>query len=89
MIRLLLFGAVLFAGSVGAFFLYIPFLPTVAVAVILLGLALMFLIGANVGGNHVLRRRLIELRARRLRLRRNAQGDDVKAPPALTAALDE
>ncbi len=88
MIRLLVFGAALLAGSIGAFFLYIPFLPVASVVVILLGLALTFLIGARVGGTRVLRLRLIELRARRLRRRRNSRGE-IKAPPALAASPDE
>jgi hypothetical protein len=88
MIRLLLVGAVLLVGSIGAFFLYIPFLPVASVVVILLGLALTFLIGARVGGTRVLRSRLVELRARRLRRRRNSPRD-VKAPPALAAPSHE
>ena len=88
MIRLLLFGAALLVSSIGAFFLYIPFLPIASVVVILLGMGLTFLIGARVGGTRVLRLRLIELRARRLRRRRNLP-NDVKALPALAAPLDE
>jgi hypothetical protein len=37
-ICLLAFGAVLLLGSIGAFFLYIPFLPIAVVVVILLGM---------------------------------------------------
>ena len=88
MIRLLLFGAVMLIGSIGAFFLYIPFLSVASVVVILLGLALTFVIGARVGGTRVLRLRLIELRARRLRRRRNSPGD-ANAPTAQAAPTDE
>jgi hypothetical protein len=44
------FGAVLVLGSVGAFFLYIPFLPIAVAVAILLGMALTFLLGLWVGG---------------------------------------
>ena len=75
-------------GSVGAFLLYIPFLPVAIVVVILLGMALTFLIGARVGGTQILRLHLIKQRIRRLRLR-NVSIDDVKAPLALAEQLDE
>jgi hypothetical protein len=88
MIRLLLFGAALLVSSIGAFFFYVPFLPIAGVVVILLGMGLTFLIGARVGGTRVLRLRLIELRARRLRRSRNSTSG-LKAPPALAAPLDE
>ena len=88
-IWLLLLGAVLLVGSIAAFLLYIPFLPIAIVVVILLGMALTFLIGARVGGTQVLRLHLIKQRIRRLRLRRNASSDDVRATPALAARLDE
>jgi hypothetical protein len=68
---LLVLGAVLLTASIGAFLLYIPFLPIAIVVVILLGLALTFLIGARVGGTQVLRLHLIQQRIRRLRLTRN------------------
>lgn len=87
MIRLLLFGVVMLVGSIGAFFFYIPFLPIASVVVILLGMGLTFLIGTRVGGTRVLRLRLTEKRARRLR-RRVTSPSDVKAP-ALAAPLDE
>lgn len=45
---LLVLLAVLLLGSIGAFFLYIPILPTIAVTVILLGLVTMFLLGVRV-----------------------------------------
>lgn len=67
----LVLGAVLLTGSIGAFLLYVPFLPIAIVVVILLGLALAFLIGARVGGTQVLRLHLIQQRIRRLRLTRN------------------
>jgi hypothetical protein len=89
MICLLVMGAALLVGSVGAFLLYIPFLPVAIVVVILLGMALTFLIGARVGGTQILRLHLIKQRIRRLRLRRNSSSDDVKAPLALAAQLDE
>jgi hypothetical protein len=88
-IYLLLFGAVLLAASIGAFLLYVPFLPFTIVVVILLGMVLTFLIGARVGGTQVLRLHLIEQRIRRLRLSRNATSDEVKEPLALAAPLDE
>ena len=88
-IWLLLLGAVLLVGSIAAFLLYIPFLPIAIVVVIVLGMALTFLIGARVGGTQVLRLHLIKQRIRRLRLRRNASSDDVNAPLALAAQLDE
>jgi hypothetical protein len=88
-ICLLVLGAVLLLGSIGAFLLYIPFLPVAIVVVILLGMALTFLIGARVGGTQILRLHLIKQRIRRLRLRPNTSSNDVKAPPALAAPLDE
>jgi hypothetical protein len=88
-ICLFAFGAVLLVGSIGAFLLYIPFLPIAIVVVILLGMALTFLIGARVGGTQVLRLHLIKQRIRRLRLRRDAGSDDVTVPPALAPPLDE
>jgi hypothetical protein len=45
---LLVLLAVLLLGSIGAFFLYVPILPTIAVTVILLGLVTMFLLGVRV-----------------------------------------
>ena len=56
-ICLLAFGAVLLLGSIGAFFLYIPFLPIAAMVVIILGMALTFLIGVWVGSTRIRRRR--------------------------------
>ena len=88
MIRLLLFGAVMLVGSIGAFFLYIPFLSVASVVIILLALALTFVIGAWVGGRRVVRLRLIELRARRFR-RRRSSSSEVNAPPALATPPDE
>jgi CHASE2 domain-containing sensor protein len=88
-IYLLLFVAVLLVASIGAFLLYVPFLPVTIVAVILLGMVLTFLIGARVGGTQVLRLHLIEQRIRRLRLRRSTTSDDIKEPLALAAPSDE
>ena len=45
---LLVLLAVLLLGSIGAFFLYVPILPTIAVTVILLGLVTMFFLGVRV-----------------------------------------
>ena len=45
---LLVLLALLLLGSIGAFFLYVPILPTIAVTVILLGLVTMFLLGVRV-----------------------------------------
>ena len=87
MICLLVMGAALLVGSVGAFLLYIPFLPVAIVVVILLGMALTFLIGARVGGTQILRLHLIKQRIRRLRLRRNSSSDDVKAPAGAGRAV--
>ncbi len=56
-ICMLAFGTVLLLGSIGAFFLYIPFLPIAVVVVIFLGMALAFLTGVWVGGTRILRRR--------------------------------
>ena len=56
-ICLLSFGAVLLLGSIGAFFLYIPFLPIAVVVVVFLGMAVTFLIGVWVGSTRVWRRR--------------------------------
>jgi hypothetical protein len=56
-ICLLAFGAVLLLGSIGAFFLYIPFLPIAVMVVIFLGMALTFLIGVWVGSTRIVRRR--------------------------------
>jgi hypothetical protein len=39
----------LFLGSLGAFLLYVPVLPFAAVAVVLLGLILMFTLGLQIG----------------------------------------
>lgn len=77
-ISILLVGAVLLVGSIGAFFLYIRFVSILGVAVILAGLGLTFLIGARVGGTRILRLRRIEQRVRRLR--RNAAGEEATAP---------
>lgn len=88
-ICLLVFGAVLLAGSIGAFLFYVPFLPVTIIAVILLGMVLTFLIGARVGGTQVLRLHLIEQRIRQLRLRRNAPSEEVNEPLALAAPPDD
>jgi hypothetical protein len=88
-IWMLVLGAVLLVGSIGAFLLYIPFLPVAVVVVILLGMALTFLVGARVGSTQILRLHLIKQRIRRLRLKRAVACDDVKAPLALAARLDE
>ncbi len=88
-ICLLVLGAALLVGSIGAFLLYIPFLPIAIVVIILLGMALTFLIGARVGGTQILRLHLIKQRIRRLRLRRSSSSDDANAPLALDAPLDE
>jgi len=46
---LLILLAVLLLVSVGAFFLYVPILPIMAVVVVLLGLIAMFSLGLYVG----------------------------------------
>ena len=45
---LLILLPLLLLGSIGAFFLYVPILPTIAVTVILIGLVTMFLLGVRV-----------------------------------------
>ena len=45
---LLILLPLLLLGSIGAFFLYVPILPTIAVTVILVGLVTMFLLGVRV-----------------------------------------
>jgi uncharacterized membrane protein YedE/YeeE len=70
-ICLLTFGVLLLLGSIGAFFLYIPFLSIAVVVVILLGMALIFLIGVLTGGTRALRMARIKQRIRRLRLRQD------------------
>jgi hypothetical protein len=77
---LLLVGAVLLLGSIGAFFLYVPLLTVASIVVILLGMAIMFFIGARVGGRQSLKLRLIQ----------NESADcDVKVAPALAVPRDE
>jgi len=56
-ICLLSFGALLLLGSIGAFFLYIPFLHIAVVVVMILGMTLAFLIGVWVGSTRVRRLR--------------------------------
>ena len=46
---LLVFLAALLAGSIGAFFLYVPILPIIGVATTLIGLVAMFLLGFHAG----------------------------------------
>src|ERR1700694_2020188 len=66
------FGALLLVGSMGGFFLYIPFLPVAVVVAILLGMALAFLSGVWMGSTRILRLRSARRRVQRLRLRRDA-----------------
>ena len=54
-ICLLALVALLFLGSIAAFFLCFPVLPIALVAVILLGMALLFLLGFWAGATRVLR----------------------------------
>jgi len=65
------FGALLLLGSMGAFFLYIPFLPIAVVVTILLGMAVAFLSGVWMGSTRILRLRSAKRRVQRLRLRRD------------------
>jgi hypothetical protein len=65
------FGTLLLLGSLGAFFLYIPFLPVAMVVAILLGMALAFLLGVWMGSTRILRLRSAKRRVQRLRLRRD------------------
>lgn len=44
------FGALVLLGSIGAFLLYVPFMPLAGVVAILLGMALAFLLGVWAGG---------------------------------------
>ena len=46
---LLITLAVILFGSIGAFFLYVPILPTIGVAVMLVGLVAMFWLGFELG----------------------------------------
>jgi hypothetical protein len=71
-ICLVAFGALLLLGSMGAFFLYIPFLPIAVVVAILLGMALAFLMGVWVGATRTLQLRGAKQRLQRLRHRRAA-----------------
>ena len=48
---LLIMLAVIFTGSIGAFFLFVAILPVVGVASVLTGLAAMFALGYYVGHN--------------------------------------
>ncbi len=48
---LLILLAVLLAGSIGAFFLFVAILPVIAVATVLIGLVAMFWLGIYVGQN--------------------------------------
>ena len=46
---LLAFSAIFLFGALGAFFMLVPILPTITVALMLMGLALMFELGLQVG----------------------------------------
>jgi hypothetical protein len=46
---LLACSGILLFGSLGAFFMLVPVLPTITVALMLMGLALMFELGLQVG----------------------------------------
>jgi hypothetical protein len=50
---LLACSAISLFGSLGAFFMLVPILPTITVALILMGLALMFELGLQVGKRKV------------------------------------
>jgi hypothetical protein len=71
-IGMVAFGALLLLGSMGAFFLYIPFLPIAVVVALLLGMLLAFLLGVWMGSTRILRLRSAKRRVQRLRLRRDA-----------------
>jgi hypothetical protein len=47
------FGALILLGSIGAFLLYVPFLPIAVVVSILVGMALTFLLGIWAGGTRL------------------------------------
>jgi hypothetical protein len=85
-ICLLAFGAVLLLGSVGAFFLYIPFLPIAVVVVIGLGMALTFLIGVWVGSTRVVRLRVTKKSIRRSKVRRTVAAMRFALKPSAIAA---
>ena len=57
-ITLVTLGALLLLGSIGAFFLYVSFLPIAVVAATLVGMALVFLLGVWAGGARLERRPL-------------------------------
>lgn len=46
---LLACSAIFLFGSLGAFFMLVPILPTITVALMLMGLALMFELGLQIG----------------------------------------
>jgi len=50
---LLACSGILLFGSLGAFFMLVPILPTMTVALMLMGLALMFELGLQVGTRKV------------------------------------
>ena len=56
------FCAVLLLGSIGAFFLYVPFLHVAVVVVMLLWLALTFLMGVWMGSTRIVRVRVRKFR---------------------------
>ena len=87
-ICLVAFGAVLLLGSIGAFFLYIPFLSIAVVVVILLGMVLTFLSGLWLGGTRILRLRRNKKRRRRARLGPEATAPDPPTPVALILPSD-
>ena len=87
-ICLVAFGAVLLLGSIGAFFLYIPFLHIAAVVVILLGMVLAFLSGVWLGGTRILRLRRNKKRRLRAGLGREAIAPDPSTPVALILPSD-
>ena len=92
-IGLLAVGALLLMGSIGAFFLYVPFLSIAVVVVILLGMALTFSIGFLTGDARVLRLRSIKQRSMPEGIApglAHAPSEDLSASPLpLTAPLDE
>jgi uncharacterized membrane protein YedE/YeeE len=87
-ICLVAFGSVLLLGSIGAFFLYIPFLSIAAVVVILLGMVLAFLSGVWLGGTRILRLRRNKKRRRRSGLVQEATAPDPSTPVALILPSD-
>jgi hypothetical protein len=67
---------ILFLGSIGTFFLYVPILPVAAAVTIMLALILMFILGVQTGGRRI-----------RVLRRKNASGSRVAECRSLNRAV--